>query len=831
MMRRVCLYCLFFLSGASALIYEIAWQRSLNLIFGVSSLSVSAVLAAFMGGLALGGMLFGRLADRARHPLRAYALLEAGIAITGLLVPFGLSAVAVSSPGLQAHLPAGRWSFALLRFIFSLAILGLPTTFLGATLPFMARLMIRPAATKPSVFSLVYAVNTLGAIVGAALTGLLLLRVLGMKHTLWIAASLNGLTASIAALMARRTGSEADVAVPVTSKNDTAGSPIGPVLFCAALTGALSLGLEVIWSRILGVLTSNSAYGFALVLVVALSGLFLGSLLNAWWARRPGSPWRRLACCQALLAGFTLFAPPYFHVTPNWLVHLCDSASPAKIFLGELLLTAAALFVPMFLSGMSLPLLVGLVSELRDVGQQIGRLYALNALGCATGPFLIGFILIPVLGIHGALSVCFALAVALAVVGWWQAAPAAGLRQILVAAIAVSIVATAWLLVPGGEYLKSPIMLPRQLLYYAEGDNATVAVIQETSGAKSILVDGQPVAGTGGTSIVDQKMLAHLPLLLHPAPRRALTVGFGSGGTSYSMSLHGIDVDCVEIEACVPAAADHFASENHGILQHPQYRLVVDDARSWLRVAPEPYDVIVTDCTNIQYRSNADLYTTNYFDLMHQRLSADGVAAAWVPANGIDSSDLKTLLRSFRSVFPHTSVWYMNTLPTDFLIVIGTPRPLRLDLSSWRERMQAPAIYADMAAVGLADECTLAYTLLTAENALAGYLGEGPLNSDDRPILAYSTYGAGYRSTIAGNLIELLASRVDPAEYIAGAVESASLLRRHAARNEVLFGHLAHWTGDEATAQARYLRARSLLPDDAAIARLVYASRRSQADR
>src|SRR5262249_40871737 len=156
---------------------------------------------------------------------------------------------------------------------------------------------------------------------------------------------------------------------------------------------------------------------------------------------------------------------------------------------------------------------------------------------------------------------------------------------------------------------------------------------------------------------------------------------FGSGGTSYSMALHEGAGDCVEIEAAVPGAADLFVSENHGILAHPHFRLVLDDARSWLRVAPVPYDVIVTDCTNIQYRSNGDLYTVEYFRLMHDRLGRDGVAAAWVPANGIAEADLKTLLRSFRDVFPHTSVWFMNTLPTDFLIVVGTPGVLDIDLA------------------------------------------------------------------------------------------------------------------------------------------------------
>src|SRR5262249_40853095 len=148
----------------------------------------------------------------------------------------------------------------------------------------------------------------------------------------------------------------------------------------------------------------------------------------------------------------------------------------------------------------------------------------------------------------------------------------------------------------------------------------TVSVIAD-GGRRWLLVDGQPVAGTGRTVVIDQKMLAHLPLLLHPAPRRALTVGFGSGGTSLSMTRHGVAADGGEIGRAVADAAPQFESETHGVRGHPRFRRVVDDARSWLRVAPARYDVIATDCTNLQYKSNGDLYTVEYFLLMKERLA------------------------------------------------------------------------------------------------------------------------------------------------------------------------------------------------------------------
>jgi spermidine synthase len=807
-MRRAVLYGLFFLSGVSALIYELAWQRMLTLVFGVSTLSVSAVLAAFMGGLALGGFAFGKIADRVQRPLRLYACLEVAIGIGGLLVPASFTAITAVYPGLFAHLCAGAWSGALLRLVLSLLVLALPATFLGATLPVMGRLTMRSTKQPAAAFSLFYAINTLGGVAGAALTGFILLRCLGLRQTLWIAAGLNFLVAALTLALFRRT-IVPSLASPAILEHAVRVPAQTMPLVCAALTGAICTALEVIWSRILGILTSNSAYGFALLLTVLLAGLALGGLLQAILARRPGDWWRRLALCQWVLAGITLGTAPFFHVTPDWLANRAIHSSATALFLSELLLTAAALLVPALLMGMSIPLLVAAHTDLSaDCGRRIGRIYAINTLGCTAGPFLAGFVFIPWLGIRAALGICLVGMLLVGSAAWIRSARTT--RWMMPSAVLVC-GAIVWLAIPWAPYLKSAVDAPRQLLYYQEGDNATVAVVEEPWGTRSILVDGQPVAGTSGTSVIDQKMLAHLPLLLHPDPHHALTVGFGSGGTSYSMSLHGIAVDCVEIEGRVPGAAAHFLSENHGVLDAPNYRLILDDARSWLCVAPQTYDVIVTDCTNIQYRANGDLYTTDYFQLMRGRLTPEGVAAAWVPANGIAPADLKTLLRSFHAVFPHTSVWFMNALPTDFVIVVGTPESLRVDLSAWHRRMQRPGVSVDLIGAGINDPCDLLFTLMTAEENLTEYLGDGPLNTDDRPVLSYSTYGATYRSTSIANLLELLGYRVDPTAYAACHPDPAVMLRQQAASNEAILGHLAHWAGDENTAHRHYARKALLL--------------------
>jgi len=593
-------------------------------------------------------------------------------------------------------------------------------------------------------------------------------------------------------------------------------------LVAAALTGAVTTGLEVAWTRVLGVFTSSSAYAFAGMLIVVLLGLSLGALLQGALSLRRSNSRLRLAVCQILLALLTLTTLPYFHMAPEWLARLAVAGSPGKLFLGELALTAAALLAPSVLMGMSFPVLAAEVTgEAHRLGDRLGGLYAVNTLGCVAGAFLAGFLLIPCFGIQATFGV---LAAGSLIAGLIPLAllhqPRLAWRAAAAGAVILATVA-AWLCLPATGFLKESINEPRHLVYYREGNNGTVSVVEERNGVRHLMVDGQPVAGTAPTDRVDQKMLAHLPLLLHPAPKHALTVGFGSGGTSDSMRLHDVAVDCVEIEPAVPGAAAHFLGENHGILSRSGFRLILDDARSWLRVAPINYDVIVTDCTNVQYKSNGDLYTREYFDLMRRRLTAAGVAAAWVPANGIEEADLKVLLRSFQCVFPHTSVWHMNCLPTDFLIVVGTPGPLDIDLNQWSKRMTAPAVWEDLKQVGLTDPCRLLYTFLIADTDLSRYLGPGPINTDDRPILSYTTYGACFRTTIARNLIGLMVCRGDVSSFVQHRPHAETFLRHHVASNEALLGHIALLSGDRRGALWHYLKGVRVLPDDPSLNGLV----------
>jgi spermidine synthase len=865
--RLSLLYICFFISGASALIYEMVWQRMLTLVFGLSTMSVAAVLSAFLAGLAVGARAFGGAADHAQRPARLYALIEFGIAAAGVASAFFIAPLTKVFVASHAALQPGWLGSNLIRFVLAFVALGLPSILIGATVPVMSRLVAAWAGSVAVAFGRFYAVNTLGAVAGAALAGFVLIRTMGMSTALAMAVVGNLIVALLALLAAGgmasrlqlaagespwRPGSHAETpaCLPAARESppqaDRAAADMPPLacdyrphrrfaLVIAALSGAVALGYEVIWTRVLAIYTLNSAYVFTMVVTVYLAALAIGTAIATRAARWPRhDPFRMLVIVQIVMA---LLGPVMLAWAPSATKLNIGAAGQSEraIFVMEYLLAVAFVFVPTILLGMTLPLLVALYNAtIPTAGRSVGRVYAWNSFGTILGAAGTGALLIPIIGLRDTtllLSVTnFLIGASTAVIAmppsahgprWWRGfVPAAASAYVLLGA----------LLPPSFRFYRPERSEGETLLYYAEGPSATVHVTElEQDGRRhrKLFVDSEAVAGTYDEIVTDQKMLAHLPLLLHRNPQRALTVGFGTGGTSYSMLQHKVQVDCVEIEPCVPQAYKLFESENRGIVgpahERHDFHLILDDARSWLELAREPYDVIVTDVTSIQYRGNGNLYTTDYFRLMQAKLTASGLGCAWVPLTGITPQQLKILLRSFRSEFPHTSVWYMINLPTDFVILVGTPQPLSIDLADVADRMAAPLIQRDLTLIGMDNPYKLAACLLLAEQDVASYAGNGPVHSDNRPILDYLTHASRGQDTLALNLSEMLQHRSDAARTVTAWPRQSSKpledwQRWYAAAGHLMAGHIRRragkWTGDDG-AMAAYRAAAALLPEDA----------------
>ncbi len=827
-----------FLSGFSALVYQVLWTRELGLFFGHTVYAVSAVLTAFMGGLALGSHLGGRLVSQMRRPLAAYGTLELAIGLAGALFWLLPTALDPLYRVLYETLNGRFYVFNLTRFGLATAILLIPTSLMGATLPAISAWRASRSSVAGSVGSL-YAANTLGATVGALAAGFLLIERLGTVETQVTAAVLNALVGLAAILVARR-DSAGPSSAPVQSADiDTARHAVAAprdrvLLTVIGLSGFTALAYEVIWTRALVFYVGTTTHAFTSMLAVYLVGLAVGSFVAARLVPRLSQPVYAFAGLQLAIgvsSAFSLLA--LATAAPRIDALLPPDASWRSLLASSVLKSIATMLLPTLLFGATFPLALRLASTSQSVAMLVGRVYAANTWGALVGAAAAGFVLIPLLGIRGTLLACALTNVALALVvqyGLHTAAPMVERRTSRLrwsAPVAIALVGAA---VAGAEAYLHRTEGSEQLVYYAEGNTATVSVVREVSGTKTLYIDKVPVAATDPIMLTDQKTLAHVPMLLHPDPRRVLTVGFGSGGASWSFTrydrLQG--VDCVEIDPAVFGAAPYLQESNHAVWQDPRFRLIIEDARSYLAYATEQYDIISTDCTDLRYKSNASLYTTEYFGLCRRRLRPQGMVVVWMPLGGLDADIFKLALRTFGHVFPHATLWYLSNYPTHYALLIGATTPLRIDATRLIERLAEEDVRRDLAEIGLDRPAKIIAGLLLDEDAYDAFVGEGPVNSDRYPLLEFVAPRRAYRFALSQNLAALAARRspVEPSLDVPPALAAELLpeLRRASrAASALLAGHVSYQRGtfDYMPVLEEYRRAAALDPTDPSIATLI----------
>jgi len=839
-------YPLFFASGLAGLAQEVVWTRLLLYVFGSGLYAVTAVLAAFMAGLALGAAVLGRWADRSPSPLRFYAALEGLIGLAGLAMPSALGQIHRIDGWVYAQVGDNFAALTFARFVLGFGLLLLPTTLMGATLPALSRFLVRRREHLGLHVSELYGVNTVGAVAGAFLAGFVLIAEWGVRQTAWAAAGLNllvavaawGLSRRIEGLPAGGPGLAAGLA-PGSGSPPTAEAVARArwVYGAAGLTGLVALAAQVLWFRSLVFVfvdLKNTTYAFSSMLTVYLAGLGLGSLIVGALIDRHPDPMRLYGLLVTLTGAAIAFSVTVAHAGATAFL-LGDALEPARQRLNwpmavtnTLLQAFSVLGPPTLLMGMALPAAARAVVSVERVGGEVGRLYAINTAGAIVGSVLAGFVLIPVLGLTGGL---FALAIADVGIGlallWRSGAGRA--YALAFAAATVGLMSLAWGGLPRERALQR-LQPGETLVHYNEGPLATVSVVQGRLGFRTLHIDGAGVAGTDPILQTDQKSLAHVPMLLAADPRRALTVGFGSGGASYSYLLHNRleRLDCVEIAGEVLSAAPGLAAANHGVLERrdPRYRIIFDDARAWLRVAPEPYDIIATDCTDLRYKSNANLYDLEYFQFCRRALAPGGLVVVWMPLAGLSESMFRLALRTFHRVFPEMAIFYMNNVPTHYLLLIGWREKLELDALRLKERLGEPDVAADLAELDLNDPVKLLSTFVTAGSPLADYLAGDGVNTENRPWLEFQSPKEGFdEQPLLNNLASLMAARVSPRSWIVpGTLEAAEaerLARYEAAFEHVLAGHAAYRRLEIEASVPHYLAAARLAPEDRTVQSLL----------
>ena len=761
---------LFFLSGVSALAYETLWQRQMLLVFGASAPATTAVLTSFFCGIAFGSLVGGRLLRRYANALAFYAVVELCIGVCALLLPLLLRGVETLYVPLSQYWSAESQyatPLFLARFFMAVAVVLPATLAMGATIPAMNRILdeMRKQSIGTSV-GLAYGTNTLGAVIGALLTGFFLIKSFGVQDSVYLAVCVNA-TVFLGALFLSRF-------FPFTTPAHAARKLPRKYFWLVAIyfgSGFVALGLEILWLRMLGILATNGIYTFVLALTVYLLGFSLGSLFLFKWLSRRFSALQvffianfgvgvsALACIA-----FVYFWPPI--IRHHLLQIIVEQGAPhlGHLTLFETAYAASLMFLPALFMGLAYPAVCQkLIEDRENIGELSGLVYFVGNLGAMLGIVITGLAIIPALGLNATLGVFCAGSVVLALLTMARYPETfavrkhfahAGIGLVLVLSIAYVVIAPPVLRYGNLEYdreseswLQRPMrgdLQERRILRYKSGASATIIVKGESVGnqpdvVRGLYVDDQQVASTSLAMLIDAKMLAHIPLMLHPQPSRALTVGFGSGGTSYSMTTHGVETYAVEIEPEVIRSASLFRDANHDVTSSSRFRVVLNDARDHLHTTTRKYDVISTDVTNLQYKQNASLYTREYFALMKKSLNDGGIACAWIPLAGIYEDELRILMRTFGSVFPHATLWFMDHAKMSFAILVGTPGPVRFNVKRFESAFALPEVRGDLMEVGVEDPYQVMSFMYLDPEGYRRYVGSGPLHTDDHPVLEFSS--------------------------------------------------------------------------------------------
>lgn len=805
---RKTLYGLFFLSGAVALVYQVVWTRILTLFFGSTILAVSTVLAVFMAGLAIGSALFGAMADRTTKPVRFYGKLELVIGVLAMATPLIFSLIERIFLAIHQSAAPGPWQAALIRFALSSLLLLPPTILMGGTLPVLSKVFLEgEGANTGKSISALYFINTFGAVAGTVAAGMFLLQLLGIRGLLIVGGLVNVGIFLVAYRMPSARPSLPGEGPPAPAAGETAPTRWSrdALLAVVALffSGMAALVYEVAWTRVLTLVIGSSTYAFTIMLATFLTGIALGSALIGRYsaARKPGTA--ELAVCQILIGVFAAGTAAVFGTLPDAFVRLFGAVGQrfGWFLAGNFLLCFLVMVPATVFMGASFPVASAMVVErFGSSGRRIGLLYAGNTVGAILGAFLAGFVLLPGMGIRDTLilTVFVNLACGL-LLSLFAFSGETGVKRILAPAVAASLIlllAFAWrpswdtLKMTSGpyayavQYQKVPIgqrLSRMEQLFYREGPIATVSVVREGKHVR-LAVDGKTDAGNY-RDMTTQVFAGHLPLLVKTAAKDVLVIGYASGITAGAVARHDVErIDCVEIEPAMREASRFFDEENYHVIDDRRFRLVIDDARSFVLGAKKRYDVVISEPSNPWQAGSSRLFTREAFLNARNSLKDGGVMAQWMHLYGVDVETFRLVVRTFQSVFPHVTLW-MDPEFAD-VIFLGSSAPIEIDpVAMHRLFRENPRVSASLARIGYPDAGSVLKAFVLTEEDARRFAGTGEWNTDNLPHLEFRAPKSLYSSTALQENVRALLGIRTPEPFPATAVgntdeiEAASLLK------------------------------------------------------
>jgi spermidine synthase len=740
---------LFFLSGSIALIYEVVWTRQMVLLVGASTPAVSTVLGVFMAGLAVGGFAFGGLSDRSSSPLKLYGLLEAGVGAYALALPAMIHGVTPAYVRAAQALQGEPVALGLLRVLAGFALLGLPTALMGGTLPALLRVVATHPARLGVDLGRLYTANLLGGVAGTLAAAFVFIGFLGMRGTVVLAA-LGNLTIALAALLWPGVGGSMTPA-PATPLEETlrpTGLPPDRVLLTIIfLSGFLTMGYEVLWTRVLVFSLLSTVYAFAVILAIFLLGLMLGGMAFTLAERKQRLGPETLCLVQVAAALFALGLAPL----GSRVKEVVEALSLRVGFTGAAFVLAMAagsallMLIPATLMGLVFPLATRLlIPNVARSGTLLGRAYWINTVGAVAGALLTGFAIIPALGLKGGLVLLAGMQVVAGTTPvFWTRRPRA--HRIASATLAAGGLGLVLALV--SHALAGPSPFERtpadRVLAHREDATASVSVVASPSGGRSLFIDGFEAASADARSGY-MAMMGYLPMLLHSNPERALVVCFGTGTTAGSvLRSPDVRVDIVDINRTVFDFAEYFRDVNHGAAHDPRGHLVVEDGRSFLTTSTQSYDVITSEPMPPTFAGVSNLYSREYYALARAHLRPGGLVVQWLPFHLVTAGQAWSILRSVQDVFPETTLWIHDDTG---IVIARRDGAVTIDPQLLAKRL-AP-IASEMRRFGVADLDALLGMYALGPSSVAALTRGVTAVTDDRPSLEYH----GPRHSLARSL-------------------------------------------------------------------------------
>ena len=806
------LYLLFFLSGASALIYEVAWVRQFSLVFGGSHLAVTTVLSVFMGGLAIGSYFFGKRVEDHPKPLRLYGLLEVGIAVSAASLLFLLEWYPYLYGPLARLDPDNPVYLSFLRIVFAASAMIVPTTLMGGTLPILTRFISAGPGPFGKHLSFLYGFNTIGAVAGTLGAGFLLIPSLGLRSTMAVAIGVNAVIGLLTILLQEKTPFPVDGERGTRQKEaESSGEPsisapaepgvpasVRFVLWGIGISGFCALGYEVLWTRVLSMVIGATVYSFTIMLVAFLTGIAAGSVayglfLKIFGEKEKGSGKgvARFGIVQVLIGAAALLVTYTLRDLPAHAIRIQNfllgtQISEFEVRQGANLLVAFSyMFAPAFLMGMAFPMAGKIRSaHVKRVGKTVGEVMAYNTLGAILGAAISGFVLIYLFGIERSLQLLTAVNIG---TGLLVAASATGRPlPIWIAAGATAGILLALALNPGRwkgwdqkyfaiyrnnqrEAFDTPekirdAMENTEVLYFNMGIDETISVIRVKGADQALLVNGKVVSSSTRLDVQCVMTLGHLPMLLHPKPKRVWVLGLGTGITLGAVSVHPEleEVTLAEIERNVIPAARTFRRLNHDVLDNPKLRIVFNDGRNFLLTTTEKYDVITADPVHPWAQGAAYLYTDEYYHLAADRLLPGGIMCQWLPIYELTEEDLKSVVKTFGRHFRYTLLWVTQYDAE----LIGSNSPIVIDEAELGRRMAVPEIANDLQSVDMGFSADILSYFVSGTRGLEEFGRDGIVNTDDNLYLEFSAPRSVGVNTVGRNLKALYRYREDILPYL-----------------------------------------------------------------